>query len=102
MFVRKSSRPRTVTIDDDSILSVSDLPDADTRWVASRKQTVVLAVLHGLISRDDALKRYGLSDDEFSSWCRASTAHGKVALTVTALQKHRKPRNDTVANISSE
>ena len=101
MFVRKSSRPRTVKIDDGSILSVADLPDADTRWVASRKQTVVLAVSHGLISREDALKRYGLSDDEFSSWCRASAAHGKVALTVTALQKHRQPRNDTAADISS-
>ncbi len=51
MFIRKSSRLRTVTIDDGSILSVADLPDADTRWVASRKQTVVLAVLHGLIDR---------------------------------------------------
>jgi hypothetical protein len=57
MFVRKSSRPRTVKVDDSSILGVADLPDADTRWVASRKQTVVLAVSHGLISRDDALKR---------------------------------------------
>ncbi|WP_042244695.1 DUF1153 domain-containing protein [Paracoccus sp. PAMC 22219] len=102
MFVRKSSRPRTVKIDDGNILSVADLPDADTRWVASRKQTVVLAVSHGLISREDALKRYRLSDDEFSSWCRASAAHGKVALTVTALQKHRQPRNDTAADISSE
>lgn len=102
MFVRKSFRPRTVKIDDGSILSVADLPDADTRWVASRKQTVVLAVSHGLISRADALKRYELSDDEFSSWCRASAAHGKVALTVTALQRHRQLRNDTVADISSE
>ena len=62
MFIRKSSRLRTVTIDDGSILSVADLPDADTRWVASRKQTVVLAVLHGLIDRDDALRRYTSAD----------------------------------------
>lgn len=102
MFVRKSSRPRTVTIDDGSILSVADLPDADTRWVASRKQAVVLAVSHGLISREDALNRYGLSDDEFSSWCRASAAQGKAALTVTALQKYRQPLNDPAATNPSE
>lgn len=101
MFVKKSSRRRTVTIDDGSIISVSDLPETDTRWVASRKQTVVLAVLHGLISRDDALRRYGLSQDEFSSWCRASAVHGKTALTVTALQKHRKPRNNNATDTSS-
>lgn len=94
MFIRKSSRLRTVTIDDGSILSIADLPDADTRWVASRKQTVVLAVLHGLIDRDDALRRYGLSDDEFNSWCRASAARGKAALTVTALLQYRQPQSD--------
>ena len=44
MFVRRSSGPRIVTLDDGRILSVADLPDADTRWVASRKETVVLAV----------------------------------------------------------
>ncbi|WP_410219290.1 DUF1153 domain-containing protein [Paracoccus sp. (in: a-proteobacteria)] len=91
MFVKKSFGPRIVTLDDGRILSVADLPDADTRWVASRKQTVVLAVAHGLISRQDALKRYGLSEEEFDAWCRAIAAHGKAALKVTALQRYRQP-----------
>jgi hypothetical protein len=94
MFVKKSSAPRIVTIDDGRILSAADLPDADTRWVASRKQMVVLAVSHGLISRDEALKRYGLSAGEFDSWCRANTAHGKAALRVTSLRKYRRPQDD--------
>ena len=95
MFVKKSSAPRIVTINDGRILSAADLPDADTRWVASRKQTVVLAVSHGLISRDEALSRYGLSAEEFDGWCRANTAHGKAALRVTALQKYRRSQIDT-------
>lgn len=90
MFVKKTSGPRIVTLDDGSILSIADLPLADTRWVASRKQTVVLAVSHGLISREDALRRYGLSEEEFDSWCGAIARHGKAALKVTALQKYRQ------------
>ena len=94
MFVKKSSAPRIVTIDDGRILSAADLPDADTRWVASRKQTVVLAVSHGLISRDEALGRYGFSAEEFDDWCRANIAHGKAALKVTSLQTPRRPKVD--------
>lgn len=71
MFVKKTNGPRTVTLADGRILSIADLPSADTRWVASRKQTVVLAVAHGLIARDEAIARYGLSDEEFDGWCAA-------------------------------
>nr|WP_111298377.1 DUF1153 domain-containing protein [Paracoccus saliphilus] len=92
MFVKKSLGPRIVTLDGGRILSVADLPAADTRWVASRKQTVVLAVLHGLIKREEALRRYGLSEEEFDSWCQAVSRHGKAALKVTALQKYRQPQ----------
>jgi hypothetical protein len=91
MFVKKSSGPRIVTLEDGRILTVADLPDADTRWVASRKQTVVLAVRHGLITRDDALRRYDLSAEEFDAWCLAVQRHGKAALKVTALQRYRQP-----------
>lgn len=91
MFVKKTTGPRMVTLADGRILSIADLPLADTRWVASRKQTVVLAVAHGLISRDDALCRYGLSDEEFDGWCAAIARHGKAALRVTTLQKYRQP-----------
>lgn len=91
MFVKKTSGPRLVTLADGRILSVADLPHPDTRWVAARKQTVVLAVLHNLISRDEALRRYGLSDEEFDAWCEAAARHGKAGLRVTALQKYRQP-----------
>lgn len=91
MFVKKSNRPRTATLPGGRILTVADLPPVDTRWVASRKETVVLAVIHGLITRDEALRRYGLSEEEFDSWRNAVEQHGKRALKVTALQKYRQP-----------
>ncbi|MFN3275279.1 MAG: DUF1153 domain-containing protein [Paracoccus sp. (in: a-proteobacteria)] len=94
MFVKKSSGPRTVTLPDGRILTVADLPPAETRWVASRKEVVVLAVTHGLIGRDEALRRYGLSDEEFAGWCEAVARHGKRALKVTAIQKFRQPKVD--------
>lgn len=90
MFVKKTTGLRIVTLEDGRILTVADLPMADTRWVASRKQTVVLAVSYGLISREDALRRYGLSDEEFEGWCIAVARYGKAALKVTALQKYRQ------------
>lgn len=90
MFVKKTSGPRIVTLQDGSILSLADLPPPDTRWVASRKQIVVQAVSHGLMTRAEALRRYGLSDEEFDSWCHAVRRHGKAALKVTALQKYRQ------------
>jgi hypothetical protein len=90
MFVKKSPGPRIATLDDGRIISVADLPDAQTRWVASRKQIVVQAVHKGLILRDDALRRYGLSEEEFDGWCVAFEKHGKSALKTTAVQKYRQ------------
>lgn len=91
MFVKKTSGPRTAILPDGSILTVADLPPQNTRWVASRKETVVLAVSYGLITRDEALRRYGLSDEEFDAWCEAVRRHGRAALKVTALQRFRQP-----------
>lgn len=91
MFVKKSKGPRVVTLPDGSLLSVADLPPVDTRWVASRKAIVLKAVTHGLIAREDAIRRYGLSAEEFDGWMSAVEKHGTKALKVTALQKYRQP-----------
>lgn len=80
-----------MTLPDGTVLSRADLPPAGTRrWVASRKATVVRAVEYGLIPRKEALERYALSDEEFTSWERAVSLHGVDALKVTALQKYRQ------------
>lgn len=89
MYLRKSDGPRTVVLADGSVLSLADLPPRRTRWVASRKAIVVNAVRHRLITRDDALTRYGLTGEELDSWCDAVDRHGIGALRVTALQKYR-------------
>ena len=92
MFLKKVDGPRAVTLPDGSVMTRADLPPADTtRWVASRKAAVVRAVLHGLISRAEALERYGLSDDVFDGWLRAIRDHGVAALRAAAVQKYRQP-----------
>lgn len=89
--MKKTDTPRTVTLPDGRILTLADLPPEETRWVASRKETVVNAVTHGLIMKDEALRRYGLSEEEFESWTRAMQAHGAVALKITSIQRFRQP-----------
>lgn len=91
MYLKKIDGPRAVTLPDGSVMTRADLPPPDTRrWVASRKAAVVRGVLCGLISRGEALERYGLSDDEFDGWLRAIRDHGVAALRATATQKYRQ------------
>lgn len=91
MFLRKSTGPRTVTLPDGRILTLADLPEVTTRWVASRKATVAEAVEYGLMSRDDALARYGLTEEELDGWVAAIRRYGKNALKVTQIQNFRQP-----------
>lgn len=92
MYLRKVDGPRSVTLPDGSILTRADLPSPKTRrWVASRKEAVVMAVLHGLIGRDQALETYALSEDEYEEWEGAVRTHGRDALKTTAIQRYRQP-----------
>ena len=62
----------------------ADLPDPTTqRWVASRKAAVVRAVEHGLLAEDEALRLYGLSEEELDAWRAAVARHGEAGLRVT-------------------
>jgi hypothetical protein len=91
MFLKKVDGERAVTLPDGTVFSQADLPSARTRrWVASRKAAVVRGVLYGLISQDDALERYGLTEEEFLEWLRAIRLHGEDGLKTTALQKYRQ------------
>ena len=90
MYLRKVDGPRSVTLPDGSVMTRADLPSETTRrWVASRKAAVVRAVNNGLISRKEAMERYGLSDDEYIEWETAVREHGEAALKATALQRYR-------------
>lgn len=91
MYLKKVDGPRAITLPDGSILTRADLPPAQThRWVASRKALVVKAVAFGLMSMSEALKTYGLSEEEFNSWTKAIHSHGEAALKATSVQKYRQ------------
>lgn len=92
MYLKKVEGPRAVKIADGRVLCMADLPSEDTkRWVASRKETVVLAVEYGLISRETAIDRYDLSEEEFDSWCMARSHFGYTGLKATNTKGTRQP-----------
>ena len=92
MYLKKVDGPRAVTLPDGSIMTRADLPPSETRrWVASRKAAVVKAVKHGLLTRDQALDRYSLSDEELESWIGAVKQHGEDALKATQIKRYRQP-----------
>lgn len=71
-------------------LTLDDLPPPSiTRWVTRRKAEVVAAVQGGLLTVEDALERYGLSEEEFTGWQRLYSAHGTKGLRATRLQQYR-------------
>ncbi len=72
-------------------LTIEDLPAANTtRWVIRRKAEVVAAVQGGLITLEDACKRYSLSVEEFLSWQQAINKNGLAGLRTTRIQKYRR------------
>lgn len=71
-------------------LTLEDLPPPNTkRWVVRRKAEVVAAVRGGLLSLEDACKKYTLSVEEFLSWQRAIDKDGLLGLRVTKVQDYR-------------
>ena len=87
MYLKKVDGPRAVTLPDGTVMTRADLPATDTRrWVVSRKLAVVRAVVHGLISQDEAQNTYGLSAEEFQEWLDAVARHGAPGLKVTMVK----------------
>ena len=85
-------RPRVSYVigPDGSPLTLADLPSPNTkRWVIRRKAEVVVAVRGGLLSLEDACRRYTLTVEEFLAWQRAIETHGVAGLRVTRLQIYR-------------
>lgn len=90
MYLKRVNGPRAVTLPDGTVLTRADLPPENTRrWVARRKAVVVQAVTCGLLSLEEALERYDLSEEEFELWRAAVAEHGIAGLKVTTLQKYR-------------
>ena len=82
--------PRSVMGPDGLPLTLADLPPADTtRWVARRKAQVVSAVCGGLLSLDEACRRYTLTVEEFLAWQHAIDRFGLAGLRATRVQQYR-------------
>jgi len=83
-------KPMSVVGPDGSILTLDDLPPPNTeRWVARRKAEVVSAVRAGLLTLEEACRRYNLSSEEFLGWEAAIDKHGLGGLRVTRIQEFR-------------
>jgi len=71
-------------------MTAEDLPPAETRrWVPRRKAKVVAAVEGGLITQEEAARRYSISDEEFESWRQALRKLGMRGLRVTRIGRQR-------------
>jgi hypothetical protein len=69
---------------------IVELPSPNTkRWVVRRKAVVVAAVRSGVLSLEEACRRYNLSTEEFIAWERSIDRHGVPGLRVTRLQIYR-------------
>ncbi len=67
-----------------------ELPPPDVqRWTIRRKAAVVTAVANGLLTREEACRRYQLTEEEFVGWQQAFEAHGLAGLRSTRLQQYR-------------
>jgi transposase-like protein len=82
-----SSRART------GVSGTATSPSGPRRWVPRRKAQVVCAVRGGVISRQEACDRYGISDEELFSWESLLGDHGLRALHVTKTQRYRQAAN---------
>lgn len=94
---QNSFRPENADwmVDVGGAVSLESLPPANTkRWVIRRKAEVVAAVRAGVISLEDACRRYTLSVEEFLSWQRLVDSHGLPGLRVTRLQDYRSMGRD--------
>jgi hypothetical protein len=71
-------------------LTLADLPAPGIkRWVTRRKAEVVAAVHGGLLTEEDACRRYELTKEEFAGWERLYERHGVKGLRTTRLQNYR-------------
>lgn len=74
----------------DPACPMPELPPPDVkRWTFRRKAAVVTAVVNNLLTREEACRRYQLSEEEFVSWQQAFESHGLPGLRSTRLQQYR-------------
>jgi hypothetical protein len=87
---KETVRPKEVIGPEGKTLTLADLPPSTlTRWSIRRKAEVVAAVAGGLLSIDEACRRYSLSLEEFTRWQSTLERNGMRGLRVTRAQQNR-------------
>jgi len=77
------------------VVPLEDLPPPGTRhWVPRYKAAVVAAVDAGVLSLDDARRRYMLSEEEFESWRDTIDRFGIVGLRMSVSERRAAARVD--------
>jgi len=72
------------------IATMIELPPPSTlRWVARRKAAVVAAVSSGIITVEEACRRYHMSEAELLAWQRAFERDGILGLRASRVQRYR-------------
>ena len=90
MYLKPLSAPHAAIAWHRNLPSGAPIPPRDTcRWTARRKADVVTAVTSGLLTVDEVLRRYQLSLEEFTGWCRALDREGIAGLRVSHAQRNR-------------
>ena len=78
-------------------LTLGDLPPVKpNRWFPTHKADIVVAVRGGLITADQACKRYKLTIEEFTLWQQAFETHGIAGLRVARARRAQKPGSGLV------
>ena len=72
------------------IITMETLPDPNiTRWVIRRKAEVILAVRGGLLTREEAIARYRLTEEEFEDWLSKIDNFGLKGLKTSKTRYYR-------------
>ncbi|HVX90938.1 MAG TPA: DUF1153 domain-containing protein [Candidatus Paceibacterota bacterium] len=76
-----------------NVITVADLPKPNTRrWTANRKAIVISAVRNGVITLEQVLARYSMTEREFRIWEQGFKSDGATGLKVTHYQRRGSPR----------
>jgi hypothetical protein len=90
---REPAQPNTVGRKDSVVVTPEDLPPAGTRqWVPRYKAAVVAAVDAGVLTLEDARRRYLLSEEELESWRDAIDHSGIGGLRMSVSERRAAPR----------
>lgn len=76
-----------------NVITPNDLPSPETiRWTPNKKFIVVQAIKGGLITKEEALDRWGMLENELRIWEEGFKSHGVNGLKTTHYQKRSRSK----------